>query len=50
MEENVRITNKDVQELLGVKESRALKILRKLVDEGVVEKRGKSRSSYYVLK
>ena len=50
MEENVRITNKDVQELLRVKESRALKILRSLVDEEIVEKCGKSRSSYYVLK
>lgn len=50
LQENDQITNKDVQELLGVKESRALKILRSLVEDGILEKCGKSRSSFYILK
>ncbi len=48
--ENSMITNKDVQKLLEVKESRALKILRNMVEMGILEKGGKSRNSYYVLK
>ena len=50
LQENERITNKDVQKLLDVKESRALKILKNLVEIGILEKCGKSRSSYYILK
>ncbi len=50
LEENEYITNKEVQDLLGVKESRALKILRSLVEEEILAKGGKSRNSYYVLK
>lgn len=50
LEENEYITNKEVQDLLGVKESRALKILRSLVEEELLAKGGKSRNSYYVLK
>ena len=50
LEEKGQITNKDVQELLGVKESRALKILRGLVELNVLERCGKSRNVYYVLK
>lgn len=44
-----KITNKDVQQLLGVKESRALKIIREMVNIGVITKRGKLKSSYYIL-
>ena len=50
LQENEQITNKDVQKLLGVRESRALKILKSLVESGILEKRGKSRSSFYILK
>lgn len=48
--ENERITNKQVRELLGVKDSRALKILKELVDMEFVVKCGKLKGSYYVLK
>lgn len=44
-----KITNKDVQQLLGVKESRALKIIREMVNIGVITKRGKLKGSYYIL-
>lgn len=45
-----RVTNKEVQELLKVKESRALKILRELVETGVLKKEGKFKGTYYKLK
>lgn len=48
--ENEKITNKQVQQLLGVKDSRALKILKELVEIEVISKKGKLKGSYYVLK
>lgn len=50
MLENGKITNKEVQQLLGVKDSRALKVLKELVEMGVIVKQGKLKGSYYVLK
>lgn len=47
--ENKKITNKEVQDLLGVKDSRALKILKEMTDIGVLVKQGKLKGSYYVL-
>ncbi|MCQ2496165.1 MAG: putative DNA binding domain-containing protein [Lachnospiraceae bacterium] len=44
-----RVTNKEVQQLLGVKDSRALKIIKELVDIGLIVKHGKLKGSYYVL-
>ena len=48
--ENGKVTNKDVQQLLGVKDSRALKILKELVEMDIVMKQGKLKGSYYILK
>lgn len=48
--ENDKITNKEVQLLLGVKDSRALKILKEMVEMGVLSKQGKLKGSYYILK
>ncbi len=50
IEEKGTITNKEVQELLNVKDSRALKILKELVETGFVIKEGKLKGSYYKLK
>lgn len=50
IEERGTITNKEVQDLLNVKDSRALKILKELVEAGVLRKEGKLRGSYYKLK
>lgn len=47
--ENGRITNKEVQQLLKVKDSRALKILKELVELGIITKKGKLKGSYYTL-
>lgn len=49
VEKTGRITNKDVQTLLQVKDSRALKVLNSLVIAGLLVKKGKLRGSYYVL-
>ena len=48
--DNKRITNKEVQRLLGVKDSRALKILKEMLEESILIKYGKNRGSYYTLK
>lgn len=47
VEERGAITNKEVQSLLNVKDSRALKILKGLVETGVLRKEGKFKGSYY---
>ena len=47
--ENIKITNKEVQVLLGVKDSRALKILKEMTDKGTLVKQGKLKGSYYIL-
>lgn len=48
--ENKRVTNKEVQQLLGVKDSRALKILKELVEMDIIVKQGRLKGSYYVLR
>jgi len=40
-----RIVNKEVQELLGIKDSRALKILKEMTEEGILMKKGKLKGS-----
>ncbi len=50
VEERGAITNKEVRNLLNVKDSRALKILKELVAAGVLHKEGKLKGSYYKLK
>ncbi len=50
IQKNGQITNKQVQELLGVKDSRALKILKELVSMGVILKQGKLKGSYYIFR
>ena len=48
--ENKKITNKEVQQLLQVKDSRALKILKELVEMDLIVKNGKLKGSYYTIK
>lgn len=47
---NGKITNKEVQQLLEVKDSRALKVLKELVEMDIILKQGKLKGSYYMLK
>lgn len=50
IEEKEIITNREVQQLLNVKDSRALKILKEMVEAGILKKEGKLRGSYYKLR
>lgn len=50
IEEKGVITNKEVQNLLNVKDSRALKILKEMVEAGILKKEGKLRGTCYKLK
>ena len=45
-----QITNKEVQQLLGVKDSRALKVLKELTELNILEKVGKLKGSYYKIR
>ena len=48
--DNKRITNKEIQQLLGVKDSRALKIVKEMIVKNILVKQGKNRGSFYILK
>ncbi len=48
--ENKKIKVKQVEKLLNLKERRAREVLRKLVNRGILEKIGKTKGSYYILK
>ncbi len=48
LEQYGSITVKDAEKIFGVKERRAREILAKLVEEGVIEKVGKTKGTYYI--
>ena len=50
VKENLKIDVKSVENLLGVKERRAREILSGLVKKGILDKKGKTKGSYYILK
>ena len=50
LEEHQKITSLDVAELLNLKERRSRDILKELENRGVVQKIGKTKGSYYVLR
>ena len=47
--ERQRITNSEVQELLGIKKTRARELLLELVESHILQKHGKFKDSYYKL-
>jgi predicted HTH transcriptional regulator len=47
---NGSITNFEVQKLLNISRQGSYKYLRSLMDLDLVEKKGGSRSTYYILK
>ncbi|WP_368306328.1 winged helix-turn-helix transcriptional regulator, partial [Megasphaera massiliensis] len=49
LEERQRITRKEAQELLGVSQSTAGRILKTLVDNGQITQRGGGRTTRYEL-
>ncbi len=48
--ENEKVSRKDVVNLLGVKETKAKEIFNILINKKLIERKGKGRSTYYVLK
>lgn len=50
IEDRGATTNREVQNLLNVKDFRALKVLKELVEAGVLRKEGKLKGSYCKLK
>jgi Mn-dependent DtxR family transcriptional regulator len=50
LELSKKVTSSEVAELLGISTVWASKILRKMVEEGLVIKVGKNRYTYYILK
>jgi len=47
---NNRITSLDIEKIFDVKQRRARDILAGLVSENIIQKVGKTRGSYYILK
>jgi len=49
-DEHKRVVSKEVEKLLGIKESRTRELLKSMVDRGLIERLGRGRSTYYVLR
>ena len=47
---NGDITRADAEELLGISASTTLRILKKMVEDGILLKQGKARNTKYILK
>jgi len=47
LSQHEKITRKDVEELIAVKDRRAREILSEMVKNGVLKKEGKTRNIYY---
>jgi len=50
LNEHERVASKEIEKLLGIKESRTRELLKSMVDKGLIERVGAGRSTYYVLK
>ena len=46
---NGEITREDAEELLGISASTTLRILKKMVEDGILLKQGKARNTKYIL-
>lgn len=49
LKENNKITNKDAQNITGLKPSRVRDYLRQLVDLGLIRRVGKNKNSFYII-
>lgn len=49
LKNNETIETKDVENLFNLKDARSRRILKEMVDKGLIERRGAGRSTYYVL-
>ncbi len=50
LKEKGKIKRKDIEEILNLKERRARSILKEMVDDGLLERRGSGTNTYYVRK
>ena len=50
LNEYEKVVSKEVEKLLGIKESRTRELLKSMVDRGLIERVGAGRSTYYILK
>ncbi len=50
LQNSTKIVSEDVEKLLGVKERRAREILSNMAKKGILQKIGKTKGSYYILK
>jgi len=50
LDNHERVVSKEVEKLLGIKESRTREFLKSMVDRGLIERVGAGRSTYYVIK
>jgi len=50
LQKNEKIYSEDVEKLLNIKEAMARRVLQKLVKKEILEKIGKTKGSYYILK
>jgi len=49
IEQYKRIVSKDVEKLLGIKESRTRELLKQMVEKGLIVRLGRGRSTCYML-
>lgn len=47
---NGKIKNQDVQKITGLKDSASRELLSKMVNNSILEAKGKNRGRYYILK
>jgi len=50
LKEKGKIRRKDIEEILNLKERGARSILKEMVDDGLLERRGSGTNTYYVRK
>lgn len=47
--DNGKVTSKEVMQILGIKDRRARKILRDMVDKNLIEIKGRGKHTHYVI-
>ncbi|WP_041354073.1 helix-turn-helix domain-containing protein [Nitratiruptor sp. SB155-2] len=48
--DNEKITKKEATKLIDAKETKTKEVLKNLVEKGLIQREGKGRSTYYILK
>ncbi len=48
--EQIKITRKDIERVMGIKSTHAINILKEMLDEGIIKKIGKGKNTRYIKK